>query len=264
MDLLKKHYEKIILGVVLVGLAVAVGFLPFYVASNKQELEDKRNSLFFPKVKELTNLDLTISDAALKRVANPAMIDFSAPNRLFNPMPWQKTADDRLIPYDKVGPVAAGVTNLVPLYLRLTLDSVAISDSGPRYVVGIQREAATNPRERNKRTTYATLNTKNDHFVIIEVKGKPEDPDQLVLLLNDTDERVTISRDKPFERVDGWMADFRYEPERKTWNARRVGSSLAFAGEEYNIVAITRDEVVLSAKSNGKKWTIKTNPNSTL
>jgi hypothetical protein len=29
MDFLKKHYEKIILGVVLIGLAVAVAVLPF-------------------------------------------------------------------------------------------------------------------------------------------------------------------------------------------------------------------------------------------
>ena len=58
MDFLKKHYEKVLLGVVLLGLAVAVAFLPFKIASEKQTLEDMRNQLIHPKVKPLTNLDL--------------------------------------------------------------------------------------------------------------------------------------------------------------------------------------------------------------
>ena len=49
MDFLKKHYEKVLLGVVLLGLAVAVAFLPFKIASDKQALEDKRNQLIHPQ-----------------------------------------------------------------------------------------------------------------------------------------------------------------------------------------------------------------------
>jgi hypothetical protein len=49
----------------------------------------------------------------------------------------------------------------------------------------------------------------------------------------------------------------KYAPETKTWTNRRVGASLSLNGEDYNIVAITENEVVLSAKSNQKKWTIK-------
>jgi hypothetical protein len=53
------------------------------------------------------------------------------------------------------------------------------------------------------------------------------------------------------------MVDLKYAPENKSWINRRVGASLSFNGEDYNIVAITENEVVLSAKSNQKKWTIK-------
>jgi len=35
MDFIKKHYEKILLGVVLLGLAVAVVALPFYITSQR-------------------------------------------------------------------------------------------------------------------------------------------------------------------------------------------------------------------------------------
>ena len=120
MDFLKKHYEKVLLGVVLLGLAVAVAFLPFKIASEKQKLEDMRNTLIHPKVKPLTNLDLSLPDSVLKRVAAPAMIDFSAPNKLFNPMPWQKAADGHLIKVDatNIGPNAVTITKMAPLYLN--------------------------------------------------------------------------------------------------------------------------------------------------
>ena len=66
-----------------------------------------------------------------------------------------------------------------------------------------------------------------------------------------------MAKDQPFRRIDGYMVDLKYAPETKTWTSRRVGASLSFNGEDYKIVAITENEVVLSAKSNYKKWTIK-------
>src|ERR1019366_2840560 len=100
MDFLKKNYEKVLLGVVLLGLAVAAAFLPFKIANEKQKLEDMHNALIHPNVKPLTNLDLTVPDSVLKRLATPTMVDFSPPNRLFNPMPWQKAVDGRLLKVD--------------------------------------------------------------------------------------------------------------------------------------------------------------------
>ena len=263
MDFLKKHYEKVLLGVVLLGLAVAVAFLPFKIASDKQDLENKRNTLIHPKVKLLPPLDLVEPDRYLKRMVSPATLDFSAPNKLFNPMPWQKAVDGRLIKVDatNVGPNAVTIAKLTPLYLKLTLDSVMVSDSGARYVIGIEREAALNPRERTKTQKSCSLNTnaKNEMFTLRDIKTAPDNPTNitLVLELNDTRQRAEVSREQPFRRIDGYMADLKYAPESKAWTARRVGASLPFNGEDYNIVAITENEVVLSAKSNQKKWTIK-------
>src|SRR5689334_8607743 len=100
MDFLKKHYEKLILGIVLIGLVVAAGFIPFKVASERKELDDKRVSLIPRSVKPLTNLDLTLPQTSLKRVAEPTILNFSSPHRLYNPMPWQKAANGQLIKYD--------------------------------------------------------------------------------------------------------------------------------------------------------------------
>ena len=97
-----------------------------------------------------------------------------------------------------------------------------------------------------------------------ELKGKPEDPSQVIIELTDTGDHAVVTRETPYKRVDGYTGDLRYPPENKTWTGRRVGSpALTFNGEEYNIVAITQNEVVLSAKSNQKKWTITFNPTPT-
>jgi len=262
MDFLKKNYEKILLGAVLLGLLVAVGFMLFVISSEQQRLADLTAGVLHPKVKPLTNLDLTMPEGALQQAAAPAVIDFGPPNRLFNPMPWQKR--DRLVPAAKVGPNAISVTNITPLYLRLTLDKVEPSDAGVKYLIGIEKQAAPSPALRAKKETYCKLNDKNDTFQLIEVKGKPDDPDRLVLQLNDTGEKAVIARGddgkyQTFSRVDGYMADLYYALDRKPWPTRRVNSQppLSCNGEEYNIVAINQNEVVLSAKSNGKKWTIK-------
>jgi hypothetical protein len=260
MDFLKKHYEKVLLGVVLLGLAVAVAFLPFKIASEKQKLEDMRNQLIHTKVKPLSNLDLTLPDTVLKQVAAPAMVDFSAPNKLFNPMPWQKAADGRLIKADasNIGPNAVTITKMVPLYLKLTLNDVTTMESGVGCKIGIENEAALNLRDR-KKEKYCKLGDKNETFVVRDIKVAPDSPTNatVVLELSDTVQRVTLTRDQPFRRIDGYMVDLKYAPEAKTWTNRRVGATLSFNGEDYNIVAITENEVVLSAKSNQKKWTIK-------
>src|SRR3982750_2419632 len=114
MDFLKKHYEKIILGIVLVGLAVAVAFIPFKVGSERKDLDDKRLSLIPRSVKPLPNLDLTTPQASLKRIAEPIVVNFSAPHRLFNPVPWQKSASGQLIKYDDthIGPKAVTIAKI--------------------------------------------------------------------------------------------------------------------------------------------------------
>ena len=65
-----------------------------------------------------------------------------------------------------------------------------------------------------------------------------------------------VSKDAPFRRIDGYLAELRYPPENRTWPPRRKGDFMSFGGENYNIVAINENEVVLSAPS-GKKTTVR-------
>src|SRR6266404_4704166 len=188
MEFIKKHYEKIILGIVLVGLMVAVAFIPLKVASEKAELETQRANYRNPSVKALQPLDLEAQEETVKRVATPAVLDLTTTNKLFNPMPWKKAADNRLIKDDSknLGPGALAITRLTPLYLILTLDSVSVSDGGARYFIGVTKEAATTTGQRSKHQIYCSLNVKNEVFTLRKIDGSPENPTRLVLELNDT------------------------------------------------------------------------------
>jgi|ERR1043166_140180 hypothetical protein len=264
MDFIKKHYEKVLLAVVLVGLAVAVVFLMIKIPSEQQELDEKRQKLLAPRVTPLSNLDLTLSEAAIKRVATPAVIDFGPPNKLFNPMKWQRASDGHIIRVDtgNIGPQAVQITKLTPLYLILNLSSVSTNDAGvARYRVTVEKQASNNVRERGRTEKYGGINDKNETFKFESAEGSVDNPTKLTLTLNDTGEKATLTKDAPFKRVDGYLADLKYPPETKTWTARRVGNQIALNTEDYKIIAINKDEVILSSPSD-KKYTIKYNPAS--
>lgn len=260
MDFIKKNYEKVLLGAVLLGLAVAAAFLPFKISSEKQNLESLTTSVLTPRVQPLTNVDLTAAQQALKRAASPGVLDFSPPNKVFNPRPWQKSTEGRLALMDdaNIGPKAMEVIKVTPLYTKVTLDSVQGTDA-PKYVIGVEREAGATQRDRAKKQSYTSVGYQNEFMTVKDVQGPPENPTAIVIELRDGD-TIQINRDTPFTRVDGYMADLKYDPEKKTWRNQRVGDSVFLNSETYNLVAISSTEVVLSAKSNQKKWTITVQP----
>jgi hypothetical protein len=264
MDFVKKHYEKILLTVVLLGLVGALVFLPFLITKDQAKQEETRRGVLHPKVLPLPALDLSRQTNVTGRLQTPYVLDFTTTNRLFNPLQWQQKADGTWVPVKSgtIGPEAVVVTKIAPLYLIIALDSVETNSlttnaQGARYVISVERQAAAMPGQRGKRQHYASVGEKVDMFKVVEVKGSLEDQAQLqlVLQLADLQGRVMLSKDKPFRRVDGYMADLRYDPEVKKWGAQRVGMSVKFAGDDYNIVAITQDGVILSARSNQKKTT---------
>lgn len=259
MDFIKKHWEKVLLGVVLVGLVVAVASLPLKIANERTELETKRNEVLNPRVKELPSLNLTGSEAAITKTASGFTLDFSTGHRLFNPVLWQKTTDNRPLKVqsgNEVGPAAVEIVGTSPLFTTISFDSVVTNETGARYVIGLEQQAAPKPNDRRKRQTFASAGTKTEQFTLTKVVGAAENPEALMLDVVGTETPVRLDRSKPYSRVDGYTADLKYTPETKTWAKRRVGDKLTIAGEEYNIVAINETEVVLSAPS-GKKTAVQ-------
>jgi len=263
MDFVKKHYEKILLSVVLLGLVVALVFLPVMIDSDHRHLADIRTGIISHKVLPLDPVDLTRETNVVARLQSQYKLDFSTTNKLFNPVQWQRTVDGRLIKLahgDEVG--LAVVTKITPLYTVLSLDAIETNDLGARYSISVEHQAAPLPGQRARRQHYASVGEKNDVFTITDVSGSPADPTHLKvnLILRDTGERVALAKDKPFRRVDGYAADLKYDLEKRTWQAQRIGADLKFAGDDYIIVAINQDAVILSAKSNQKKTTLTYSP----
>ena len=262
MDFVKKHYEKILLSVVLLGLMGVLVFMLYLIPSDRQRLADIRLSIISHAVKPLDPLDLTRETNVSARLQSPYKLDFSTTNKLFNPVPWQRKADGMLIKGSQAGPTAAVVTKITPLCLILTLDSIETNEFGARYVISMERQAAVLPAQRGKRQHYASVGEKNETFTIADVNGSPGNPAQLklILQLTDTGERATLSKDKPFRRTDGYSADLKYDLEGKKWQGQRIGADLKFAGDDNIIVAINQDTVILLARSNQKKTTLTYSP----
>jgi hypothetical protein len=262
MDFFRKHYEKILLSVVLLGLVGALVFLPFWILRDHDILERTRQTMTSPSVEPLLPLNLAEQSNVIQRLQSPNRLDFETTNRLFNPVEWQKTRTGALIKIEsgkEVGPQAVVITQTTPLYFILTLDSVETNEFGARYIIGVERQTAANPWQRVKRQHYASVGDKNEAFTITTVKGPPDNPTQLILRLTNTGESATLSKDKPFRRVDGYTAGLKYAPEGKSWQDQRFNDVLKFAGDDYIIVAINKNEVVLSAGSNQKKTTLTYN-----
>lgn len=261
MQFLKKHYEKFLLGVVLAGMIGVLVFMLFYIAADKLAMEENVNSLIHPSVKPLPDLDLTTNNAAMTRLQARYILDFDTGNKVFNPFEWQKTLDGQMVRKASLGAKTAEVTSIVPLYLELALRSVRTNEFGVRYVISVENQAAQSPSKRHQQQRYISKDDKpNDTFGLEEVKGPPANPDALVLKLVDSSEIVTISPDKPFRRVDGYMADFRYDPEKKVFRARRVGDRVAFGGTVYQVAEINSHEVILADLSNQKKTSLPFKP----
>jgi len=263
MEFVKKHYEKIILCAVLLGVIGFLAFLPFVIAHDQEELKVMARSVTTPNVTPLPPLDLTRQKSASERLVAQAGFDFSTTNKLFNPLEWKKAANGDLFPV-KTGNEIVGavvVTKITPLYFMVTLDQVTTNLTGARYVIGVERQAAANQAQRHKQQRFVSMDDKKkDAFTLVEVKGAPENPSELILKLADSGETVSVSKEKPYRRADAYAADLKYDPEKKIFSGKRVGAAISFGGQDYIIVAIDADEVILSDQSNQKHTTLRYAP----
>ncbi len=266
MNFIKKNYEKILLGAVLLGLLGAVLMLPVVIAADKAALNATVRVITHPQPKPLAPLDMTDESSVLARVESPYALDLETTNRLFNPLRWQEKPDGTRFPIltgNEVGPGAVKITSTKPLYFNLKLDSIepANSFSPARYVISMQRENAPIPGQRMPHDTYISVGEKNNIFSLVSANGPLDNPN-LVLQMIDSGETATLSKDKPFQRIDGYMADLMYPPQNnKKWSSVRVGDVLKnINGDNYIVVVIDTNEVVLSAESNQKKTTVKYQP----
>jgi len=259
MDFIKKNYEKILLGLVLAGLIGVLIFMFFYINADHEAMVANSNVIITRVAPPLNDLDLSSETNIMVRLQTPYSLDFDKTNKLFNTMEWQKTADGTLIKIstgNEVGPNAVKVTNIQPLYLKLTFDSVMTNEFGARYQVYVEQQAEKLSYKRHPQQHFVSVGDKNEVFQLDSVVGDPANPDALMVKLADTGEMVRIPRGQSYQRVDAYSADFRYDPEKKVFNAKRPGDRVSFWGTDYVVVEINQNELILADQSNQRKYSL--------
>ena len=271
MEFLKNHYEKVLLSLVLLGLAVVAALLPSRVQ------EDNGTPGTAPVITNPTNPvrripitnDLTTNLLVLQKLKGYSNTVLYGANNLFNPVPWfKRQSDDALIKNaagDQIGVQALKLVKTTPLYMILSLETVTGSGNNIRYHIGLQREGAPEPRYRYRMVLQVALNGKTDYYTLREVQGPPDKPTNIVVELAGSGKLVNLSKGNPYRQVEAYAGDFRYEPENVIRNGMREQArstspyeyTLEFAGDTNIIVAINQTQAVLSAQSTSLRTTIK-------
>src|SRR6266567_3330962 len=196
----RQHYEKILLTLVLFGLAVTVAFLYHATQSEAEKVQDFLKVIAKKKVAGVKPVNLARNDAVIQQAQTPPALNLSSPHYLLNPVRRHRHPDGRLfkITSDQDLIKNIQVTTIRPLNFVIAFDRVA----GSGYWFNVTNEVASFPAPRRQ-----------SYFAILK----------LIL-------------------------------ENKTFTKQRVGAKLRSGGDEYKIVAINQNEVVLSASSNDKKY----------
>jgi hypothetical protein len=256
MQFIKAHYEKVILSIVLLGLAAAAALMPVKVSQETEREEERRRTVLPKDVKPLTPLDLTTNDQVLARVSQPKRVMLVGEHNIFNPVRWKKRQDNSIYREQEAGPSALQIMEIRPLHLRLEYDQV-IPGATPQevryrviYVNEGQRPGRASPRDAVEGEKYNT-------FTLEKVIGDKANPEALQVLMPGEKQSIRITKQQPLDRIVGYAADLKHTVEDKLYKDARVKDELNFGGEAYNIVAITANEVVLSAKSNKKQTVLE-------
>jgi len=259
MDFLKKHYEKIVLCVILLGLAAAV----LWMRSSLEKVKEEVN-VPPPKPPAKTAppapMDLKPYEAALAQVTNPPPVVLSGAHNLFNPVTWKRKYTGELIKIILTGADALGVTNIIPLYTIITYERPT-EDS---YYIGIQRDVDLHMANlpRMQRSYFRKdEKKKNWPFIVHGTRSAETGTSEINLEMIDTgNTNVWLSTNAPYKQVDSYLTDLKYDPDPTlSLLKKKVGDGFKLDGEPYKIVAITNDAVSVKAERTTKvtviKWT---------
>ena len=252
MDFLKKHYDKLILSLALLGLVLTAVWVFMAIQQKQEEVQVQVTPASRPKA--FPPVAIAAYQKTLEKATQPIDLDFGAPHHLFNPTTWKQKADGTLIKMQSSNPAdALTITKITPLDLIINFERQA----GAGIYFGITREAAPRQADRKKVQRYVNPGGKTDLFTLTKVEGAPDKPERFLIELNDSKQQVVITPTQPYTRLEGYAADLAYSLENRTFADQRVGNTIAFGGESYKIIAITENEVRVQANSNQKQTTIR-------
>jgi len=252
MEFLKRHYEKIILCLVLLGLAGAAMWMK---AQMTPVPEAAAPVLSRSKSAPLVPINQVTDQLALAQITNPPPIILSGEQNLFNPVTWKRKPNGELIKIFKSGPEALTVVDITTNYTIVSYDR---SGGSNIYVMTFQQHAdPAHPGRKRTELAKKDEKTKSGLYIIRGIKGAPEDPTDLDLEIPETGETVSVSKDKPYMHADSYIADLKYDPELRTLPKTHVNDTMTLDGEVYKVVEITGNSVRVQSSKTTKVSEIK-------
>jgi hypothetical protein len=260
MDFIKKHYEKVILALVLVGLVGAVGFLLIYIPQEQQKLKETQTQLTTRPVTPLVPLDTHREDAALARLQGDFALDLTTDHRVFNPVLWQMYYGGRLrkiVSDMEIGPRALVVTAINPIYSTITY----LGTNSVGYQIRLLNPIGRTFAEQRGQTLQVHFDPDpKDRIILKRANGPSDSPTSLDLEVRSTHEDFNLPTDpqQPARQVAGYEADIKYPPDPsvKPWSNARVGTLLRFEGSTNQVLEVGAKSVVVSDKATTQRTTI--------
>lgn len=263
MDLLKNHYEKIILSVVLLGLAVAAAYLPIEVSNVQRTLVDETRDIDQVRVDPLPDPNVSTNELALLRIRNPDPVQIAVRgHNVFNPGRWIRAQDGSPVPEEAFGVQQLVLTAIDPLYTRIEYLGVRETGNVIRYQLRITRESSPLRSDQTPKLRFMVPGEKdsdrNTLCVLREVQGPPDQPTALRVELVEEGRTITLSEENPvYQEVTGYIVDLRHPTTNRNFNRQRLDSRISVSGETHKIVAISPDDVTLENVETLKRTTIR-------
>lgn len=264
----RQHYEKFILTAALLILAGAVYFLYEASVAEREKIRDIPKGFEGRKVKSVQPANLSAFNIAIKQIENPPVLDLAKRHHLFNPVQWvtrgggqpQKIQSD-----DLIGPNAMVATKIGPLNLVVAYGYTAQSGMPPDvtvtgYWINTTNELFAGGSKRVRKDFMSTGTNTTALFFIREIVGEPKEPTEFRAEMKEGGEKFSFAPGKPYFRVVGHEAELLYKPTTRKYAGQRKGMTIDIDGQNYKIIDILPNQVVLSDDSNGKQYFIPSVP----
>lgn len=270
MDFLKNHYEKIVLSLVLIGLA-AVGVWLALQAMSFRETNAAVKELTARPSPPSPNTETNIFFEKLTNSRTPRRVDFDGAHKIFNPEKILKNPVTRvLFPANDLGPKAIQVISIRPLHLRLKLELKKIRDRVTINLHYLSEFESGRYAERWNRTSLKEGKTirmsspmaraRQMRLLVNSVNMTPETPEQMVAELELTigsglPRVIKLTGEAESQLEMEYEADLHYPPDPTNAEFLKVRNDkpLVFGGDTNTVMQVGSNSITLRALSNFKR-----------
>ncbi len=272
----KSHYEKVVLGLLLVTLMVLAVVEFLGVRTVKEELSaDPAASMMAIAGSKALAINFTNQAELLRRAMakDSESFDLSKNHYVFNPGLWKQYSNIviQVKSGKEFGIGALVVTNITPITLKLIAKATGTEDR-PNYSIQGYDELPFPLGQRIQRSLVITsvpvklveqfgVPQNTVSVILHSVKGDFESQRvafDMELRLGGETNRVRLLQNQTNTYLRGYMTSMVYVPANRSelnmaFPKKRVGTQIKLDGEDYTIVEITESKVVFSHGPTGKQ-----------